>query len=255
MITKIISYGPEAREKFLRGVNKVGEYVGSTMGPHGTNWIVQQKYKSPQLHNDGVEVARHIWLEDEIEDLAAQTLVDIAMNTNKEAGDGTTTSIVIANALITRGFEETKLSAHTGISPVSIAQEIYKERPRILQELTKASKKLKREDLYKVVSTSLRDWEMGKKVAEMLNEVGIDGRVAVEENWETKRETEFQVIKGMKFLGKSVSPYFANTENGREAVWKDTFILITNEKIETIAAISKVVNALKEKGKTRLVII
>ena len=202
MWTKIISEGEEAREKFLEGTKKIGRYVGSTMGNHGRNWIIQQKYKAPQIHNDGVEVARHIFLPDEVEDMAVQTIVDIAMNTNDEAGDGTSTAVVIASALIQRGFNDAKLSDQ--ISPVSIAEEIYAERPKILEKIVKQAKKLGKDDLYKVVSTSLRDWELGKKVAEMLNEVGVDGRIAVEDNWATKRETEFEMTKGMKFLGKMV---------------------------------------------------
>lgn len=255
MWKKVISFGPEARAKFLKGVNKVGKYVGNTMGNHGQNWILQQKFKSPQIFNDGVEVARHIFLDDETEDLAAQTLVDIAMNTNQEAGDGTTTSIVIADALITRGFKDLELSEQTGQSPVSIAEEIYTERPKILEKLKKLAKKIGKDDLYKVVSTSLRNWETGKKIADMLNEVGVDGRVSVEENWETKRETEFEIVKGMKFLGKMASPFFANTINGKEAIWKDALVLVTNQKLESFASIAKIVAGLKEAGKMKFVII
>jgi len=255
MWKKKISFEDEAKAKLLAGVNKVGSYVGKTMGPAGQNWIIQQKFKSPQVHNDGVEVARHIFLEDETEDMGAQTLVDIAMNTNDEAGDGTTTSIVIADALITRGFKYTDLAEHTGISPVAVAEDIYKQREIVLESLKKRAVKLKKDDLYKVVSTSLRDWELGKKIADMLNEVGVDGRIAVEENWETKRETTFETVKGMKVLGKSASPYFANTANGKEALWKDALILVTNEKIETFGALTKIVNEMKTKGKIKLVII
>ncbi len=253
MFKKIIRDGEEAREKFLAGVNKVGAYVASTMGPHGRNWIIQEKYKAPQIHNDGIEVARHIFLEDETEDLAAQTLVDIAMNTNDVVGDGTSTAIVIADALITRGYKDASLSEE--ISPVSISNEINETRPIVLEKLSKLAKKLKKDDLYKVVSTSLRDWTLGKKIAEMLEEVGVDGRVAVEENWETRRETEFLMVKGMKFLGKSVSPYFSTEKNGKEALWKDALVLITNEKIESQTSLTKIIEEMKVKGKRSLVII
>jgi len=246
---KIITEGEEARAKFLEGTRKIGLYVGKTMGPHGRNWIIQQKYSAPQIHNDGVEVARHVFLDEETEDMAVQTIVDIAMNTNYDAGDGTTTSVVIADSLIHRGFKEVEL----GLSPVKIAENIYEELPKVVKMLK--PKKLGKDDLYKVVSTALRDWELGKKVSEMLQEVGVDGRIAVEENWETKRESEFEVVKGMKFLGKSVSSYFANSENGKEALWKDAYVLVTNEKIEITNSIARLINELKEKGKTKLVIV
>lgn len=250
---KDIGFGPEAREKFLAGVNKVGKYVGSTMGPHGRNWIIQQKYKPPQIHNDGVEVARHIFLEDPMEDLAAQTMVDIAMNTNQEVGDGTTTAIVEADALITRGFKEVALSDR--ISPVDLANEIYEEGEKVIEKLVKQAKKLKKGDLEKVVTTSMRDPKMGKIISDMLDEVGVDGHISVNENWATKRKTETEIVKGMKILGKSVSSYFANTENGKEAVWKDAYVLVTNEKIETSQALTNLFKEMGETKKLKLVII
>jgi len=255
MWTKIISFGDEARDKFLEGTRKVGMYVGSTMGPAGRNWILQQKYKPPQIHNDGVEVARHIFLEDEIEDLAAQTMVDICMHTNQEAGDGTTTAAVIAAALVERGFKEAELSSQTGISPVSLSEEIYKESPKIIEKLKKQAKKLKKDDLYKVVSTSLRNWETGKRLAEMLEEVGLDGRIRVEENWETRRDTEFQVVKGMKYLGKMVSNEFSNQSSGKDAVWEDTLVMVTNEIIESREILMRIFDGMRQKGLDRLVIL
>jgi|TARA_Y100000310_G_scaffold321965_1_gene380358 chaperonin GroEL len=250
MIDKIIVHGPEAREKLLSGVEKLTKYVGATMGPAGVNWVIQQKYSAPQIHNDGANVARHIYLKDETEDMAVQTMVDICMNTDSEGGDGTSTATVIAGALIKRGYEDADLQ---GKNVVELAREIYQELPKVVEMLRKVSKKLGKGDLYKVVSTSLRDWELGRKVSEMLTEVGVDGRIAVEENWETKRETTFEMTKGMKFLGKIISPYLATEVNG--AVWKDTPILVTNQKLESVAELQGILFSLKEKKVDKFVII
>lgn len=255
MLKKYISFDAEARAKFLSGVNKVGDYVGSTLGPKGRNWIIQQKFSAPEVHNDGVTVARHIVINDEMEDLAAQTVVDIAMKTDQEVGDGTTTSVVIADALVTRGYKDLEQGEMSDITAVSLAEKIYDERPKVIEKLIKQAKKLKKGDLQNVITTSLRNKELGKRIADLLGKVGVDGRIAVEDNWQTKRETEIEEILGMKFLGRSASPSLANTENGKDCVWKDAYVLVTNEKLELFTTIKHLTDEMKTKGKTKLVIV
>jgi chaperonin GroEL len=255
MLKKFIAYDADARSKFLSGVNKVGAYVGSTLGHKGRNWIIQEKFSAPHVSNDGVTVARSIVLNDEMEDLAAQTVVDIAMKTDQEAGDGTTTSVVIADALITRGYKELEMGEMSDVTAVSIAEKIYEERPKVIKKLTDQAKKLKKGELQHVITTSLRDKDLGKKVADLLEKVGVDGRIAVEDNWQTKRETEIEEILGMKFLGRSASPFLSNTENGKDSVWKDAYVLVTNEKLEIFTTIKHLTDEMKQKGKTKLVLI
>ncbi len=256
MFEKVVEYGPETREKFLRGVNKVGEAVGMTMGPRGLSFAIKEKYRAPTITNDGVSVARRIVLEDDIEDLAAQTLVDVAMRTNYEAGDGTTTATVIAHRLINDAFERLKLGdLSADVNPIALADEIYAQRPFIVEKIQNLAKTAKKDDLYNVVATSLRDREYGKTIADMLKKVGVDGYISVEDNWETKRGVEASVIEGMKFLGTYATPYFANSANQKEAIWENSHILVTNHPIESTNALSNLLKGMQQNGLTKLVII
>lgn len=256
LFSKILCQGEEARRKFLSGINKVGDAVGATLGPSGLNFIINEKFRAPKVTNDGVTVARHIVLEDEVEDLAAQTVVDVAMKTNNEVGDGTTTSVVIAQRLIQDCYEKMNFSEQiSGTSGVTMANEIYKARETVIEKLKAMAHPLEEGELEKVVSTSMRDKEMGKTIATMLKELGVDGRLSTEDNWETKSGITTEMTLGMKFLGTYSSPYFTTTENQKEAVWKDVDVLVTNLRIESTVGLKKLFDEMREKERFNLVLL
>lgn len=261
MEEKIVVTGQEAIEKFIRGVNTIDELVGGTLGPSGRNRIIQRKYRSPLVTNDGVTIARHVYLKDEIEDLAAQTLVEIAMKTNDTVGDGTTTSIVIASELIRVCMGKIREAGPasplnpSALNPMKMVRDIQLEAKKALAILEELKHELGEEEIDNVIATSLEDLEYGKILGETIRAVGKDGYISVEDNWGTKYGIDTEVVKGMRFLGTYASPYLANDRKKKEALWEDTLVLVTNERIEVVNVLGKVLKEMKEQGKTKLVII
>lgn len=262
MEVKIIGAGPKVVDRFLHGVRVVNEMVGGTLGPAGRNRIIYRKYRSPLVTNDGVTIARHMYLEDEVADLAAQTLVEIAMKTNQMVGDGTTGSIVIASKLIETCFKkikETEGTAHFGgasLNPMQMAREIQKELPRVLELLKKLSRELDGTMLDDVIATSLENLEYGEKLGMLMREVGPDGYVSTEDNWATKYGVDTELTKGMRFLGTYASPYLTNDERSqKEAIFEDALVLVTNEKIESAVVLKSLFEDMKREKKLKLVII
>lgn len=264
MEEKIIESGPSVIKKFLNGVNEVDAVVGSTLGPAGRNVIIGRKYRSPMVTNDGVTAARHMVLKDEMEDLAAQVLVEVAMKTNDTAGDGTTTSVVIG-AMLTRfclekiikegGDKESAAYGISGANPMQLSRDIQAEVKKALELLDKQKEDFTEADMANVIATSLENLEFGETLAKLLTEVGQDGYVATEENWGTKYGIEVELTKGMRFFGTYASPYLATDRNRKEAVWEDTLVLVTNEKIETATVLTSLIKQLQAAGKRKLVII
>lgn len=254
MYKKVIKTGSEARQAFIKGAEKAEEIIGRTMGHKGRNVIISEKYKAPQVINDGVTVARKTVLDDEIEDLAFQTIVNVCMSTNEQAGDGTTTSAVIASRLIKKCLETIEADM-TGGDPVGMGERIVEEGQKAVSLLKKQARKLEKEELVNVIRTSLRDKEISKIVAEMLETLGKDCYISVEDNWKTRYGIETETITGWRNYGTYFSKYFTNTKNKKEAVWEDTYILITNHKIESSGVVGKVIKDIQDSGKMRLVII
>ena len=262
MFRKIILEGKVAQEKFLKGVDTVDKIVGGTLGPGGRNRIIQRKYKAPLVVNDGATIARHIVLDDPIEDMAAQTIIEISMKTAEQAGDGTTTSVVIASALTKKCMgilaEEGKKSILEGgakTNPMQLWKQIQSEKDKAVEILKKNANPISEEDLDDVISTSLEDMEYGKTLGELLRTIGPDGYVSVEENWATKYGITTETTTGMRFLGKYATPYLATSLNKKEAVWNDSYILVTNHKLESVTVLQNILKELGEKGHRKLVII
>ena len=261
MEEKIIALGEDATKRFLEGINIMDVLVGGTLGPYGMNRIIHRKYRSPLITNDGVTIARNVYLKDEIADLAAQTLVEIAMKTNDTAGDGTTTSIVIASELIRDSMKtiaDSSKSAAFGIkgkNAMQVSRDIYAALPEVFSLLEKQKHILEGDEIDDVISTSLENLEYGKTLGVLIRDVGIDGYVSVEDNWGTKYGIETETTKGMRFLGTYASPYLANERNAKEAVWEDTYVLVTNEKIETPVVLKSLIQEMQVAKKRRLVII
>lgn len=261
MEVKIIDHGESAVNRFLTGVRTVDKMVGDTLGPYGRNRIIYRKYRSPLVTNDGVTIARHLYLKDEVADLAAQTLVEIAMKTNETAGDGTTTSIVTAAALVENCMQKVKDNKDVAdfggqrVNEMQLAREIRKAIPEALALLKAQCVALEGDMLDAVIATSLEDLEYGKTLGELMRAVGVDGYVSIEDNWATKYGIDTELTQGMRFYGTYASPYLSTERSEKEAIFEDTLILVTNDRIETPTVLSELIKEMQTAGKRRLVII
>lgn len=256
MIKKIIETGEVARRKILKGVNAIGTAVGATIGPAGRNAIIYRKYKSPLITNDGVSIARHMYMEDEIEDLGAQTMVEAALKTNEQAGDGTTTTVVIAEAIVKKCFKDLSSANLLGAdkpNAMKMKREIDAAKEKVVALLKERKEDLKEGELEKIVATSLENLEFGKTIAQMIQDVGLDGYISVEDNWATQYGIEAKTITGMKFYGTYATEHLKNEK--REAIWEDTLVLVTNHSFETLQSLSNICTELNKFQKRKFVII
>lgn len=261
MYKKVIVQGIEAQQKFLTGVNTVDKMVGNTLGIGGRNRLIQRKYKSPLVTNDGANIARHIVLDDPIEDMAAQAIIEISMQTAEQAGDGTTTSVVMASELARNGIEAliesentTILDTHKKINSMDLWRRINQDKDKAIAYLKEISNDITDEDIDNVISTSLENLEYGETLGDLFRQVGKDGYVSVEENWATKKGIDTELVTGMRFLGKYASPYLMTTANKKEALWKDTHVLVTNQKIDSFAQVEPIFKQLLATDNKKLVI-
>lgn len=261
MFKKVLLEGKAAQKKFLEGIEAVDTLVGGTIGPAGKNRIIQRKYKAPLVINDGATIARHIVLDDPIEDMAAQTIIEIAMKTAEQAGDGTTTAVVIATKLATdcmKKLMEEKgdaFSGGAGVHAMALWKEIRAEKDKAIFFLKESAKALKAKDLDNVIATSLENLEYGKTLGDLMRTVGAHGYVSVEDNWATKYGITTELTTGMRFLGSYASSYLVTSKSEKEAVWEDTQILVCNHRIESSSIFTELVKELNAKGIKKLVII
>lgn len=262
MWKKIILEGSEARDKFLKGVEVVDRVIGNTLGPWGRNRILQTKYKAPFIINDGANIARRIVLDDPLEDLAAQTIIEVSLRTAEQAGDGTTASVVIASEIVRHCMKILKegdksfLEGGNQSNPMQMWRDILSERDKAVAILKSKSKELKDKDLDNIISTSLENLEYSKTLGELLRTIGTDGYISVEDNWATKYGITTEITTGMRFLGTYASPYLATSSNQKEAVWEDTHVIITNHKLETINVFKEMIEKeILPRGIRKLVII
>ncbi len=273
MLKKIIASGSVAREKLLRGATLAGELVGKTLGPKGRNVIIQTAYHAPKITNDGVTLLRHCVLDDEIEDLGFQTVVEAAMKTNERAGDGTTTTGVIAAKLISDcAAEITKKEASGGLDGkskadvVDMSRRILEARDEVVALLKDQAKPVKKGDINKIVSTSLGKVypQYVEMVTDMVEKTGVDGYVSVEDNFGTKYGIDTTLSLGMRFLGSYANVLMTSEkiQNGqliinrnREAVWEDVAVIVTNHNLETITVVTEIVKKVRAAGKRKMLII
>lgn len=276
MLNIEIKKGAEGRRKILKGASQVGEIVGVSLGPRGRSAIIKTKYSAPQIHNDGVTIARHIMLKDEIEDLGAQTLIEGAMKTDNRAGDGTTGCIVISskgvNDCAKRIEEEDKSNSNTGAAEATtaanadvnkMAREILDTGRVVVEQLKKNSHTLKKDELKSVISTSLGTFfpEYVDELTDIVDKVGKDGYISVEDNWATQYGIDTELVKGMKFTGSYATPYMVTNRKTKEAVYEDVPVLICNEDIATMMQFMEdpkgkhIMSEILSSGKRKLVII
>ncbi|MFH1233945.1 MAG: chaperonin GroEL [Patescibacteria group bacterium] len=249
-MSKQIIYGEKARNALKRGVDQLANAVKVTLGPKGRNVVLDKNYGAPTITKDGVTVAKEIELEDKFENIGAELVKEVASKTNDVAGDGTTTAIVLAQAMITEGLK----LVSSGISPIEIRSGIEKKVANIVANLKKMSKVIStKEQIAQVASISANDKEIGNIIAEAMESVGKDGVITVEEGQSFGVVKE--VVEGMQFDKGYVSPYMITNSESMKAEVEDPFILITDKKISGLQEILPLLEKMAQSGKKDLVII
>jgi len=248
-MAKQIIYGEEARRALERGVNKVADTVKVTLGPKGRNVVLDKKYGSPLITNDGVTIARDIEVKDPFENMGAQLLKEVATKTNDVAGDGTTTATVLAQALVREGLK----NVAAGANPMLIKRGIEKAVEVVVNELKAISKPIEsRSAIAQVASISAADEEIGNLIAEAMEKVGKDGVITVEES--KTMGTTLEVVEGMQFDRGYISPYMVTDAEKMEAVLEDPYILITDKKISSVHDLIPILEQIVQQGRKLLII-
>jgi len=250
MAAKQLVFSEDARRKLKNGMNTVANAVGATLGPKGRNVAVDRKFGSPTVTHDGVSVAKEIELEDPFENMGAQLLKEAASKTNDIAGDGTTTSTVLAHAIVNEGLK----ALEAGYNPMLLKNGISMATETIVEELRKMAVKIDtKEEIASVATNSAADEEIGGLIADVMDKVGKDGVITVEESKSMQFEQEF--VEGMQFDRGYLSPYFITSTEQMQAVISDAYILINEKKISAAQDIVPILEKLVQIGKRELVII
>jgi chaperonin GroEL len=249
-MAKQLVFGEDARRRLKAGVDALANAVATTLGPKGRNVALDKKFGAPTVTHDGVTVAKEIELEDPYENMGAQLLKEAATKTNDIAGDGTTTSTVLAHAIVTEGLKN--LAA--GSNPMLLKRGIESGTDAVVEALRKMAQKIEtKEEIASVATISAADAEIGNLIADVMDKVGKDGVITVEESKSLQFETEY--VEGMQFDRGYISAYFITAPDTMEAVITDPYILIYDKKISAAADIVPVLEKLVQIGKRDLVII
>jgi len=247
---KMIEFDANARTKLKLGVDKLADAVKVTLGPRGRNVAIDRRFGSPTVTKDGVTVAKEIELEDHFENLGAQMLKEVASKTSDDAGDGTTTATIIAQAIYREGLK----SVTAGFNPMSIKRGIDKAVNAVTKEIVQMSKPVSNKDEISQVGTNSanNDKQIGDLIAEAMEKVGKDGVITVEEA--KTAETTLDFVEGMQFDRGYVSPYFVTDPDNMEAVLEDPLILIHDKKVSNMKDLLPVLEKVAQQGKPMLII-
>jgi chaperonin GroEL len=250
MAAKYLEFNIEARARLKRGVDKLADAVKVTLGPKGRNVVIDKKFGSPTVTKDGVTVAKEIELEDEIENMGAQMVKEVATKTSDLAGDGTTTATVLAQAIYREGLK----SVTAGSNPMSLKRGIEKAVEVVIEELKRVSvSKTGRKEIAQVGTISANnDSEIGELIAKAMEKVGKDGVITVEEA--RGLETTYETVDGMQFDRGYLSPYFITDPEKMEAVLEDAYVLIHDKKISAMKDLLPVLEKVAQSGKPLLII-
>lgn len=248
-MAKDIKFSEDARRAMLRGVNELANAVKVTLGPKGRNVVLEKKFGSPLITNDGVTIAKEIELEDAFENMGAQLVKEVATKTNDVAGDGTTTATLLAQAMIREGLK----NVTAGANPMIIRKGIEKATAAAVEELSKISNPIGgKESIAQAAAISAGDDAIGELIAEAMEKVGNDGVITVEES--KGFETELEVVEGMQFDRGYISPYMVTDNDRMEAVLEEPYILITDKKIGNIQDVLPLLEKVVQQGKPILII-
>ena len=248
-MAKNITFNTDARAKLAKGVNTLADTVTVTMGPKGRYVALQRTFGAPTITNDGVSVAKEIELEDNIENMGAQLVKEVATKTNDTVGDGTTTATLLAQAIVNDGLR----NVAAGANPLAIRRGIDKAVNAAVAEMKKQAKPVEtKEQIASVGTISAGDPEVGEKIAEAMEVVGKDGVITVEDS--QTFDITIDTVEGMQFDKGYVSAYFVTDNDRMEAVMKDPYILITDQKISSVQDIMPVLEAVQRAGRGLLII-
>ena len=250
MSSKEVKFGQDARDRMLRGVDILANAVKVTLGPKGRNVVLDKSYGAPRITKDGVTVAKEIELEDKFENMGAQMLKEVASKTSDEAGDGTTTATVLAQAIIREGAK----SVAAGANPMDLRRGIDQAVAAVVEELKAKAKKVTSNDEIAQVGTisSNGDSEIGAKIAEAMKRVGNEGVITIEES--KSLETELEVVEGMQFDRGYLSPYFITNAEKMRVDLEDPYILIHEKKLGGLQTLLPLLEAVVQSGKPLLII-
>ncbi|MBO5781498.1 MAG: chaperonin GroEL [Opitutales bacterium] len=249
-MAKQLVFDEPARKKILKGVEILAKAVKTTLGPKGRNVLIDKKFGAPMVTKDGVTVAKEIELEDAFENMGAQMVKEVASRTNDNAGDGTTTATVLAEAIYREGLR----NVSAGCNPIFLKRGIDKAVEAAVAELRKNSKAVKDREEIRQVATVSANWdnEIGNIIADAMDKVGKDGTITVEEA--KSIETYLDVVEGMQFDKGYLSPYFVTNADTMEAVLEDAYILINEKKISSLSDLLPILQAVAKTGKPLMII-
>ncbi|MGL4483882.1 MAG: chaperonin GroEL [Anaerovoracaceae bacterium] len=248
-MSKELYYGEDARRKLLAGVDKLADTVKITLGPKGRNVLLEKKFGSPLITNDGVTIAKEIEIEDAVENMGAQLVKEVATKTNDVAGDGTTTATLLAQIIINEGFK----NVAAGANPMILKKGIQGAVDVAVDEIKKNSKQVKSKDsVAQVAAVSSGDQQIGELIAEAMDKVGKDGVITVEES--KSMGTTLEVVEGMQFDRGYLSAYMATDMEKMEALLENPYILLTDKKISNIQEILPLLEQVVQKGRKLFII-
>lgn len=248
-MAKDLFYGEESRRKLLAGVDKLADTVKITLGPKGRNVLIEKSYGSPLITNDGVSIAKEVELEDQVENMGAQLVKEVATKTNDVAGDGTTTATLLTQAIVREGFK----NVTAGANPMVLKRGIDGAVEAAVDYLKNSAKKVDdKESITQVASVSAGDQEIGRLISEAMDKVGKDGVITVEES--KSLGTTLDVVEGMQFDRGYLSPYMAANSEKMEAVLDHPYILLTDKKISNIQEIVPLLEDIMKSGSKLLIV-
>ena len=248
-MAKDLFYGEESRRKLLSGVDKLADTVKITLGPKGRNVLIEKSYGSPLITNDGVSIAKEVELEDQVENMGAQLVKEVATKTNDVAGDGTTTATLLTQAIVREGFK----NVTAGANPMVLKRGIDGAVEVAVDYLKNSAKKVDdKESIAQVASVSAGDQEIGRLISEAMDKVGKDGVITVEES--KSLGTTLDVVEGMQFDRGYLSPYMAANSEKMEAVLDHPYILLTDKKISNIQEIVPLLEDIMKSGSKLLIV-
>lgn len=248
-MAKDLFYGEESRRKLLAGVDKLADTVKITLGPKGRNVLIEKSYGSPLITNDGVSIAKEVELENQVENMGAQLVKEVATKTNDVAGDGTTTATLLTQAIVREGFK----NVTAGANPMVLKRGIDGAVEAAVDYLKNSAKKVDdKESIAQVASVSAGDQEIGRLISEAMDKVGKDGVITVEES--KSLGTTLDVVEGMQFDRGYLSPYMAANSEKMEAVLDHPYILLTDKKISNIQEIVPLLEDIMKSGSKLLIV-
>lgn len=248
-MAKMLEYDEDARRALEAGVTELAKAIRVTLGPKGRNVVLEKKFGSPTITNDGVTIAREIELEDPYENMGAQLAREVAIKTNDVAGDGTTTATVLAHAMIKEGLK----NVAAGANPMAIRRGIDNAVQQVVEDIGKRSKEVVSKDqITRVAAISADSDEVGEIIADAMEKVGKDGVITVEES--QTFGMEFDVVEGLQFDKGYLSPYMVTDTERMEAVLDSCYILIANQKISAVADMLPILEKVMQAGKTLMII-